>query len=52
LVGAGVAPLQLEHHPSVATVPGVGYHPKHTPRARQAVVDLFGHAFQMSASDP
>lgn len=25
-----------------ATVPGVGYHPQHTPRAWQAVLDLFG----------
>jgi dienelactone hydrolase len=29
-----------------ATVPGVGYHPKHTTRAWQAVLDLFGETFQ------
>ncbi len=29
-----------------ATVPGVGYHPKHTARAWQAVLDLFGETFQ------
>jgi hypothetical protein len=29
----------------MATVPGVGYHPKHTPRAWQAVLDLFGETF-------
>jgi dienelactone hydrolase len=28
-----------------ATVPGVGYHPKHTTRAWQAVLDLFGETF-------
>jgi dienelactone hydrolase len=36
---AGVSHIQ-------ATVPGVGYHPKHTPRAWQAVLDLFGETFQ------
>ncbi|HVU31289.1 MAG TPA: dienelactone hydrolase family protein [Sphingomicrobium sp.] len=30
---------------TMATVPGVGYHPKHTPRAWQAVLDLFGEVF-------
>jgi dienelactone hydrolase len=30
---------------TMATVPGVGYHPKHTPRAWQAVLDLFGETF-------
>lgn len=29
-----------------ATVPGVGYHPKHTIRAWQAVLDLFDETFQ------
>lgn len=29
-----------------ATVPGVGYHAKHTMRAWQAVLDLFGETFQ------
>lgn len=28
-----------------ATVPGVGYHAEHTPRAWRAVLDLFGEAF-------
>lgn len=28
-----------------ATVPGVGYHPTHTPRAWRAVLDLFGETF-------
>jgi dienelactone hydrolase len=31
-----------------ATVPGVGYHPKHTVRAWQAVLDLFSETFQTS----
>lgn len=31
-------------HPT-ATVPGVGFHPAHTPRAWRAVLDLFGEAF-------
>jgi hypothetical protein len=30
----------------MATVPGVGHHPKHTPRAWRAVLDLFGETFQ------
>jgi len=30
---------------TMATVPGVSYHPKHTPRAWRAVLDLFGEAF-------
>jgi len=29
----------------MATVPGVGYHPKHTTRAWRAVLDLFGEIF-------
>jgi dienelactone hydrolase len=29
-----------------ATVPGVGYHPKHTARAWRAVLDLFGETFE------
>jgi hypothetical protein len=29
----------------MATVPGVGYHPKHTMRAWRAVLDLFGETF-------
>jgi dienelactone hydrolase len=32
-----------------ATVPGVGYHPKHTTRAWQAVLDLFSETFPMLA---
>ena len=31
---------------TMATVPGVGHHPKHTPRAWRAVLDLFGETFQ------
>lgn len=31
-------------HPT-ATVPGVGYHPTHTPRAWRAVLDVFDEAF-------
>ena len=31
-----------------ATVPGVGYHPTHTTRAWQAVLDLFSETFQAS----
>lgn len=34
---------------TMATVPGVGHHPKHTPRAWRAVLDLFGEAFPSSA---
>lgn len=30
---------------AMATVPGVGYHPKHTARAWRAVLDLFGETF-------
>lgn len=30
---------------TMATVPGVGYHPKHTTRAWRAVLDLFGETF-------
>ena len=30
---------------TMATVPGVGHHPKHTPRAWRAVLDLFAGAF-------
>lgn len=30
---------------TMATVPGVGYHPKHTTRAWRAVLDLFGEIF-------
>lgn len=30
---------------TMATVPGVGYHPKHTTHAWQAVLDLFGETF-------
>jgi hypothetical protein len=29
----------------MATVPGVGHHPKYTPRAWRAVLDLFGETF-------
>jgi hypothetical protein len=29
----------------MVTVPGVGYHPKHTMRAWRAVLDLFDEAF-------
>ena len=31
------------------TVPGVGYHPKHTSRAWAAVLNMFGETFQSSA---
>jgi hypothetical protein len=31
----------------MATVPGVGYHAKHTPRAWQAVLDLFHETFKL-----
>jgi dienelactone hydrolase len=31
---------------TTATVPGVGYHPTHTPRAWHAVLDLFDEAFR------
>ncbi|TPG40675.1 dienelactone hydrolase family protein [Sphingomonas koreensis] len=34
-----------------ATVPGVGYHPEHTPRAWQAVLDLFGETFETVEED-
>lgn len=30
---------------TMVTVPGVGYHPRHTPRAWRAVLDLFGETF-------
>jgi len=32
---------------AMATVPGVGYHAKHTPRAWRAVLDLFGETFKL-----
>lgn len=35
-----------------ATVPGVGYHPRHTTRAWQAVLDLFGETFQTLGEVP
>ncbi len=35
------APAEGSSH-GMTTVPGVGYHPKHTPRAWRAVLDLFG----------
>jgi dienelactone hydrolase len=37
----GGAPIEGRKHIQ-ATVPGVGYHPKHTVRAWRAVLDLFG----------
>jgi dienelactone hydrolase len=40
-------PAQGTSH-TMATVPGVGYHPKHTPRAWQAVLDLLDEAFRTS----
>jgi dienelactone hydrolase len=38
-------------HPT-ATVPGVGYHPAHTPRAWRAVLDLFDEVFALSPRPP
>lgn len=35
---------------TMATVPGVGFHPKHTARAWQAVLDLLGEAFEPASS--
>lgn len=35
---------------AMATVPGVGYHPRHTPRAWQAVLNLFDEAFRRGAA--
>src|SRR4051794_39546176 len=37
---------------TTATVPGVGYHPTHTPRAWHAVLDLFDEAFGTSPEQP
>jgi Nucleotidyl transferase AbiEii toxin, Type IV TA system len=36
----------LDPNSTRSIVPGVGYHPKHTPRAWQAVLDLFGETFR------
>ena len=38
------SPAEGSSH-TMATVPGVGYHPKHTPRAWRAVLDLFAETF-------
>ena len=39
------SPAEGDSH-TMATVPGVGHHPKHAARAWQAVLDLLGEAFQ------
>ncbi|MBX3039382.1 MAG: dienelactone hydrolase family protein [Bdellovibrionaceae bacterium] len=36
---------------AIATVPGVGYHPKHAARAWQAVLDLFGETLSRPESE-
>jgi dienelactone hydrolase len=42
------SPAQGTSH-TMATVPGVGYHPKHAARAWQAVLELFDETFQAIA---